>query len=80
MKLKIKEICEKKGISVTELGRIIGLSKSSIHTIINNNNPTIETLEKIADALEVEVTDLLDKPEEDGLMKCPKCGQKFKPV
>ena len=80
MKLKIKEICEEKGISVTELGRMIGLSKSSIHTIINNNNPTIETLEKIADALEVEVTDLLDKPEEDGLMKCPKCGQKFKPV
>ena len=44
---KIKEICEKRNLTITELGRMIGLKKSSIYSVINNGNPTVETLEKI---------------------------------
>lgn len=81
MELKIKELCELKGISISELGRKLGMPKSSIHTIINNGNPTIETLEKIAIALGVEIPELLKKkPEEEGIMRCPKCGTKYKEI
>ena len=41
---KIKEICEQKGISITELGRRIGKKKSSIHRILKNANSTVETI------------------------------------
>ena len=54
---KIKEICENKNLTRTELGRMIGLKKSSIYSVINNGNPTVETLEKIAKALDVKVKD-----------------------
>ena len=58
---KIKEICEKRNLTITELGRRVGLKKSSIYSVINNGNPTVETLEKIAKALDVKVKDFLKK-------------------
>lgn len=73
MKLKIKEICGSKGISIAELGRMIGTSKSNIHTILTNGNPTIETLDKIANALGVSIMDLLEENKE--VFTCPHCGQ-----
>lgn len=71
---KIKEICEKKGMSIAELGRMIGTGKSTIHTIMTNGNPTVETLEKIAKALDVNVRDFFE--EEPGeVFTCPHCHQ-----
>lgn len=79
MELRIKAICEQKGISITELGRLIGKEKSSIHTIINNSNPTLETLSKIAKALDVNVADLIvEEPiKEKNYIECPRCGLKL---
>lgn len=73
---KIKEICEKKGLSITELGRKIGAGKSTIHTIMNNGNPTVETLEKIAKALDVSIRDFFDGDKE--VFTCPHCHQPIK--
>lgn len=58
MELRIKELCIKRNISVTELGRLVGMKKSTIHTTIINGNPTLETLEKIATALNVGISEL----------------------
>ena len=79
MHIRIKEICEQKGISIAELGRRIGKERSSMYTILNNNNPTIETLSLIAKALEVEITELLmEKKEKDTkYIQCPRCGLKL---
>ena len=41
-----------------------------------NGNPTVETLTKIASALNVPVTELFDAPKE-GVIHCPKCGAKL---
>lgn len=65
MNLRIKEICEQKNVSIAELGRLIGAAKSSIHTIINNGNPTAETLSKIANALNVEIAELFESPKRE---------------
>lgn len=81
MELRIKEICEQKGISITELGRLVGMKKSSIFTILKNANPTIETLSDIAKALEVDITELFVKNQEEKKNKkyieCPRCGLKL---
>ncbi|WP_236092975.1 helix-turn-helix domain-containing protein [Bacteroides thetaiotaomicron] len=79
MDLRIKEICEQKGISITELGRRIGKEKSSIHTILRNANPTVETLAEIAKALDVDITELFIKQtkEDKKYVECPRCGLKL---
>ena len=66
--LIIKEIIKEKGYSVTSLADKIGMTQVSLSRIINGN-PTVETLEKIANALDVEVRDLFSgkSPEENEL-------------
>ena len=44
-----------------------------------NRNLTLDVLNRIADALEVEIPDLFErKKEEENTIICPKCGSKFK--
>lgn len=64
MQLRIKEICEHNNISIAELGRMIGVTKSSIHTILNNGNPSLSTLDKIATALKIPVWQLFVSPQD----------------
>lgn len=60
MKYRIKEICKEKGIYLEELASLIGTSQASISRIITGKgNPTIDTLERIAKALNVSVNDLM---------------------
>ena len=41
-----------------------------------NGNPTVETLNKIADALGVPVTELFEQPRHDTTqLTCPHCGK-----
>ena len=40
-----------------------------------NGNPSVEVLERIADALEVDVTELFDSGK--SAITCPKCGTKL---
>jgi transcriptional regulator with XRE-family HTH domain len=55
--LRIKEILRKKNITQEELAKMIGVTRSSfIKTIAGN--PTLDTLKKIADALDVTVPEL----------------------
>lgn len=57
----LRRIRSIKGFSLTELSIKTGISKSSLSNIENNkNNPTIDTLSKICDALEVETNKVLD--------------------
>lgn len=59
MKYRIKELCKEKGITMESLASGIGTSQASISRIITGNgNPTIESLERIANYLGVGVADL----------------------
>lgn len=76
MKLLIKEIAKEKGITLNEIADKVGIAQPSISRIVNGHmNPTINTLEKISDALGVDISDLF-KREEKGLI-CPHCGKEI---
>ncbi|HQM35120.1 MAG TPA: helix-turn-helix transcriptional regulator [Candidatus Paceibacterota bacterium] len=57
----LKKLRDKNGYSLEKVARLADLSLNTIVKIENgiNTNPTIETLTKIAKALEVGVDDLL---------------------
>jgi len=57
----IRKLRESKGISQDRLSKIADISLNTIAKLELNNtqNPTIETLQKIAKALDVKVEDLL---------------------
>jgi transcriptional regulator with XRE-family HTH domain len=57
----LKKLRDKKGYSLEKVARLADLSLNTIVKVENgvNQNPTIETLTKIAKALEVGVDDLI---------------------
>lgn len=57
--LIIKEIAKRKGVSLEELAEKLGINRVTLSRNINGN-PTVKTLETIAEALEVEVRDLFE--------------------
>ena len=61
MKLRILDICKQAGITQKELAERIGLSAVGLSKAINGN-PTKDTLEKIANALNVRITELFEEP------------------
>lgn len=67
MDLRIKEVLEEKGISVIDLAEKLGVTRGACYNYINGN-PTVEILNRIADAINVPVTDLFEqanpKPQE----------------
>lgn len=56
---KIKEICDKKGITIAELERNAGLSKGAIYKW-RESSPTLSKLQAVADVLGVKVSKLID--------------------
>lgn len=77
-KFRIAELCKEKGITQTALAEKMGISRVGLSKAINGNT-TIQTLEKIAAALGVDLMDLF-APKETDTIVCPKCGSKFKIV
>ena len=76
--LRIKEICKEKGITLNVLAEKIGISQPSISGIATGRQkPSLDTIEKLAEALEVPVSELFDAPKE-GIIHCPKCGTEIK--
>ena len=73
MRFRILELCKEAGINQTELADKIGLSRVGLSKAINGN-PTISTLEKIADALGVPVTELFEKSNTGDIVGCVKVG------
>lgn len=55
---KIKEICKKKGMSISSVEEKAGLGNGTI-TKWNTSSPTVENLKAVADVLKVRVSKLL---------------------
>ena len=74
IKLRIKELCKEKGITLNQLAEKIGISQPSISGIATGKQkPAFDTLEKMADALEVTPAELF-APQPTNTITCPKCG------
>ena len=75
MDLRIKEVIKEKGMTITELADKMGINRVNLSNMVNGN-PTVETLNKIAGALEVPVTELFEQPKSGTASPtCPHCGK-----
>lgn len=74
--LRIKEVLAEKGYTQKRLSEIMGIAEISLSRSINGN-PTIDTLQKIADALGVHLVELFEQPT-NNVLSCPKCGAKLR--
>ena len=82
MPLRIKEVIKEEGLSVQEVADRLGISRVGLSQHINGN-PSSEVLERIANAMNVEVWRIFASKEqiiekEQNSITCPKCGARFK--
>ena len=85
----IKKYCELRGITQKELAAKLGVTSISLNaTLKDGKDPRISTIQKIADALEVSITDLLSDGQKQVLseeqpvayvpyIRCPHCGKEI---
>lgn len=74
---RIKEEITSKNETVKGVAEAIGIAPPNLSNIINGKvTPSIEMLQRIADALNVHISELFDRPN-DNVFRCPKCGTAF---
>ena len=75
--LRIKDIMKERGLTAKELAEKLGITAPTLSIQIqNDSNPRLDSLEKIAKALDVPVYDLFEKPHTlNGTVTCPHCGK-----
>ena len=62
---RIEQLCKKKGISRYRLAQESGIAQSSISTLLNRKSvPTIQTLEKICEGLDITLAQFFAGDEE----------------
>lgn len=57
MSLRIKEVLKEKGYTIQSLSELMGVNRVSLTNSINGN-PTVETLDKIASTIGVDISEL----------------------
>jgi transcriptional regulator with XRE-family HTH domain len=62
---RVKELCRKKNITQAQLAAMLEITDISLNKSLRNNNPSLQTLQRIADALEVHISELLKGCEAD---------------
>ena len=70
--LRIKEVIKEKGSSVQDVAKLMGISSPALSRVLNNNT-TVEMLERIAKALNVDIIELFERKQQTNI-KCPHCG------
>lgn len=74
---RIKEIAKEKGLTISRVAEIVETTQPNLSSIINEKTkPSIDMLQRIADALSVHISELFEKPETNEFT-CPKCGTKL---
>lgn len=90
LSVNIKRKLREQGGDINSLSEQLGITRQSLHRRLSNN-PTLSTLNEIADALGCRVVDLLIEPCEHivptdcannepvitNLIECPNCGTKM---
>ena len=70
--INMDSILRDKGLSKTDVAKRMNLSRESLYRILSGN-PTLDNVNKLANALGVPVSDLFDEPK-GNVFQCPKCG------
>lgn len=75
--MNIKRVIKEKGFTINQVADLMGKNRVTLSQTISRN-PTIETLQKIADTIGCRVGDFFR--DEIATFTCPNCGQEFKIV
>jgi len=62
---RIKKYCNEKNITINKLATLSGMKQSTIENIIKNNtkNPSLRSLHRIAQGLDITLSEFFDFPE-----------------
>ncbi len=75
--MRVKEKKKKKGMTAKELASKIGISEGALSQSIREGaNPNLQTISKIADALNVPLSELFSDSQKTTFV-CPNCGAKL---
>jgi DNA-binding Xre family transcriptional regulator len=73
----VKRICKQKGLTQKELADKLGITDVSLNQTLRGEYPQLQTLERIAIALEVPIAELFEQLGKDTII-CPNCGSRFR--
>lgn len=75
MGLNIKKAIKEHGLEVREVAKRMNITPTGLSQHINGN-PSIEVLERIANAIECDISELFEQPKSDtASLTCPHCGK-----
>ena len=75
MGLNIKKAIKEHGLEVREVAKRMNITPTGLSQHINGN-PSIEVLERIASAIECDISELFEQPKSDtASLTCPHCGK-----
>ena len=77
MYIRLKEIMAERGVKSVELAGRLGVTKQTVSNLINGKvMPSIDTIQKAADALGVPLWQMFADPKETSdIAVCPHCGK-----
>lgn len=81
MNLQLKEIMSARNVTSALLAEKVGISKVAVSNIVTGKSfPSLDTLMKMADVLNVTISELIGETEFTGAgyIVCPHCGKKIK--
>lgn len=61
---RIEELCRQRNITLNRLSTISGITQSTLNNIISgiSKNPTISTIKKVCDGLDINIVEFFDTP------------------
>lgn len=74
----IKELCHQNNMTQKDLADKLGISDISLNKTLRGEYPQLQTLERIAEALNVPISRLFTDDKESSDLTCPNCGTKLK--
>lgn len=75
MGLNIKKTIKDHGLEVREVAKRMEISPTGLSQHINGN-PSVEVLQRIADAIGCDISELFEQPKSDiASLTCPHCGK-----
>lgn len=82
--MELKAIIKNQGYNLTELAQMLGVSQQNVSQLVSNKNIGLSKLRNIAKAINMPLSELIQKIEEETTTKtnnnnfvCPNCGAKL---